>query len=89
MGRNSAQGPHGSGAMRALEWVGLLSLIRPGWLAGPAREEELVFLFPERIFYSTQKLKEFWEKYLETLENYKKIHGDRLGYLAQLLYWTL
>jgi hypothetical protein len=49
---------------------------------GLAHEEELVFLFPERIFYSTQKSKEIWGKYLETLENYEKFPGGRLGYLA-------
>jgi hypothetical protein len=53
---------------------------------GPAREEELVFLFLERIFYSAQKSKEFWKKYLETSENYEHFLGDRLVYLAQLLY---
>jgi hypothetical protein len=64
------------------EWVELLLWIRPGWLAGLVHEEELVFLFPERIFYSTQKSKEIWGKYLETLENYEKFPGGRLGYLA-------
>jgi hypothetical protein len=64
------------------EWVELLLRIRPGWLAGLAREEELLFLFPERIFYSTQKSKEIWRKYLENLENSEKFPGDRLGYLA-------
>jgi hypothetical protein len=28
-------------------------------------------------------------KYLETSEKYETFCGDRLGYLTQLLYWTL
>jgi hypothetical protein len=68
------------------ECIGLFSWIGPGWLTDPTREEKLVFLFPKRIFYSTYKSKEFGEKYLETSGNYENFPGDRLGYLAQLLY---
>jgi hypothetical protein len=82
-------GPHSSGSQRVTGAGRVASADRAGWLVGPAHEVEIVFLFLESIFYSTQKSKEIWEKYLDTSENYETFLGGRLGYLTPLFYWTL
>jgi hypothetical protein len=51
------------------------------------RENDLDY--SEMNFYSMQNSIENRKKYLETSEKDENISRDRLGYLAQLLYWTL
>jgi hypothetical protein len=56
------------------------------WLVGPAREGEIVFLFPERISIQHISQRNLEKKYLETSKKYETFSRERLGYLAQLLY---
>jgi hypothetical protein len=61
-----------------------------GWIRceGPARERKGIYIFLKQFLINAEVDRKL-EKILSHLRKYETFSGDRVGYLAQLLYGTL